>query len=196
MSVLEDESFVIRAVGVVTLAAVDLATREPEMFALEVGIIAVVARQAGQRYGLSKQARQFARVRFVAAAALILGRGVRNAFSDQSLYIFMAVEAEPRLLVEQQVPDFSRVRLMTSRAIARCYRVMLADGRLGNHIGVAFAAEFQRRFRQQSGVGGRVRSVTGRTCTLGKWRMYNSARGVGQRRLVATTAKRVGFGRQ
>ncbi len=127
-----------------TLAAVDLASRQSEMLRFEISIIAVVASQALRRHALGQQADKTARMRTMTPAAFILCRRVRHTLGDYLIDVFVTAQTQSRLLVEQEILDLSGMRFMTTRAFACLHRMMFADGIRRDHIRVALTAQLRR----------------------------------------------------
>ena len=119
-----------RNVSIMALAAVDLAAGETEMLRFEIFVITVVAIQAliGDRF--RQQTGDRARVGQVAAETLTITGGWVGVVVIEPLgQVGVAGQAEPSSLIQQQVLNLARVRLVATVALTFGHRLVAADGR-------------------------------------------------------------------
>ena len=118
-----------RDVRVVALAAVYLTPGQAEMLALEITLIAVMATEALIRNRFRQKTHRRTSVGQMAAQAVaFLGGRVSVAVLHPFGKIGVAGEAEPPGLVQQQMVNLSRVRLVTTAALTVGHRLVTAEG--------------------------------------------------------------------
>ena len=164
-----------RNVRIMAFAAVDLAAGEGEMFCFEVAVITVMAVQALVRNGLRQQAGEGTRVWQVAAETFAVTGGRVSGAIVQSLgQVGVAGQAEPSRLVQQQVLDFARVRLVAAGTLTVGNWLVAADsrGQVAADL-MAVGAEGIEPVDQKARVVGGVMLVATVTGLLFKWRVHD-----------------------
>ncbi len=90
MVILEYQRRILGPMRIMALAAVNLAPCQSEMFALEPGLVAVMAGQALRWNTFAQQTRKAARVRVMTTTAFVLCRCMRNTLGDQFIDVLVA----------------------------------------------------------------------------------------------------------